>query len=51
MNNQQLGLPIAWLLLAPPVSARKENVSVHDALDDEHGDEHAQLSAQHALPN
>ena len=43
-----VGLPIAWLLLASPVSARDENVSVHDARDDEHGDDHAQLNAPRA---
>ena len=39
--------PIAWLLLAAPVSARDGLGSLH-ATDDEHGDAHDQLNAEHA---
>jgi hypothetical protein len=41
-------LPIAWLVLAAPVSARDEQGSLHDARYDEHGDGHDQRNARHA---
>jgi len=41
-------LPIGWLLLAAPVSARDEQGSLHGARYDQHGDGHDQRNARHA---
>jgi hypothetical protein len=52
MNNRRhlpllVGLPVAWLLVAAPVSAREEDGSPHEAREDELGDDHDQVKAQY----
>jgi hypothetical protein len=42
-----VGLPVAWLLVAAPVSALEEDGSPHEARGDELGDDHDPVNAQH----
>jgi hypothetical protein len=52
MNNRRwplvlAALPVAWLLMAAPVSAHDEHGEFHEDLNTQHHDGHNELNAEH----